>query len=778
MFRYWLRNTMPSMFQRRLVLLLCVCVLAVLAMGWRTLRLTTGESHRNAINEAEQNLVTSAYIPTIRGRIYDRTGHRILAMDEPGYDIAVDYDVIDGGWAYKQARRQAYRENREMWSGLSAEEQHRLAEECRPPFDQQVDMLWQTLANITGTPRADLDQRLNAIRKGVAHDASYLWHRWRQDESRKLGAVVPLADVALPIRAEQASHWVVADVNDAARSVIADFIAQAEQPPIHGEPDPMLAIWEHVHLEKPRRRRYPLETMTVMLDTAGLPTPLREKFHSQPTEVSVQGVGLNILGLMRDAWKEDVRQRPFLYKDDADVWQVDLGGYRDGDRVGSFGVEATLEPLLRGTRGKRTLHRDTGGEDRIEPAAGHDVQLTIDIALQARLQAILSDQIGLTTRQPWHTQSGAKKLVNPPRDGDKLQAAAVVIDVDTSEILAAATHPSMSIADLRDRPAQIYNDQLNRPFLDRAFGFALQPGSTIKPLVLVSAVAAGKYKVGDTITCNGVLDPNHPNQFRCWIYKSYLSQHGPLTGRQAIEHSCNIFFYTLGERMGAKTLVTWLGRFGLGEPTRSGVTGEVGGHLPDLADAGLPNKGFEHYDAVNMGIGQGPIAWTPIQAANAYATLARGGLYMSPTVIKDPYRAQPRKALDLHLNPQAVESALQGLHDVIHSPHGSGRQLSQLHEPIFNLPGVTILGKTGTAEGSPLRAPIDDDGDGYPDRWSKEVLRDGDHGWLVALVQPDGAKRPKYAIAVVVEYGGSGANCAGPIANQVVYALKAEGYLP
>jgi cell division protein FtsI/penicillin-binding protein 2 len=173
------------------------------------------------------------------------------------------------------------------------------------------------------------------------------------------------------------------------------------------------------------------------------------------------------------------------------------------------------------------------------------------------------------------------------------------------------------------------------------------------------------------------------------------------------------------------------------------------------------------------------VAWTPLQAAAAYADLARGGVHLPPTMIADEDRSTPRQAVDLKLNQAAVAAALAGLDGVVNGADGTGRWLTSHSDPIFTVPGVKIYGKSGTADpggrwvdlGGERGKP--DEGDLFLD--SKVV---DDHSWFVALVQPQGQSRPTHVIAVVVEYAGSGSKVAGPIVNQVLLAMKQEGYLP
>jgi cell division protein FtsI/penicillin-binding protein 2 len=134
------------------------------------------------------------------------------------------------------------------------------------------------------------------------------------------------------------------------------------------------------------------------------------------------------------------------------------------------------------------------------------------------------------------------------------------------------------------------------------------------------------------------------------------------------------------------------------------------------------------------------------------------------------------------LDTAAIGDALEGLRGSVNDPRGTGHHLTfevmgaggpeQAREPIFNARGVSVWGKTGTADAPALVADPDGEGPEAP-----RVLRDGDHSWFVVLAGPEGG-RPLYSIAVMMEYAGSGGKVSGPIANQVVHALVAEGYLP
>ncbi len=747
------------MFYRRLLLLASVAIMVTGVLAGQMARLTIvhGAERRQ---QAEAALQQTRLAATVRGRILDRYG-RVVAEDLPGYDLAVSYDVITGEWAFNQATSEARRASGAQWAELSPHARERRVNEVLPRYEQQLELFWQTLTDLTGEDRAELDERRTAIVAWVTGMANHLYADWRRQREELLDEPVSLSDVAAPIREQRMAHVIITDIDTHALAHIRTFIAEAQE-------EPNLAVWKQARAEPATRRVYPMDEVTVTVDRSTFPGPLRS---DTPRTVTVRGPMMHIVGNMRRIWREDVEERPFRRIDAAGETIVDLGGYLPGDTTGRWGVERSQERRLRGLRGKRIVQLDSRSEQVIEPQPGKDVVLTIDAELQARIAAVMQPELGLMARQPWHE----KELVGPV--GEPLCGAAVVLDIATGEVLAAVSTPSFSRAQLAENPEAIWNDYLNRPGINRVIGMPYAPGSTVKPLVLAAAITDHEIPVHGTIRCDGHLTDN-PNAFRCWIYKQYNSTHGPLMGDEAICRSCNIYFYTLGRDLGARRLVQWYQRFGLGELTYSGLTDEHRGNLPDITTGGR-SAGLAEADGIFMAIGQGPVDWTPLQAANAYATLARGGRVLPPTVLLQGDHAPQRPmAHDLRLDQRGVQLAIKGLYDAVNERHGTGNAISidGTRELNFNIPGVKVAGKSGTADAAKLREPIDDDGDGMPDRWGK-VLREGDHAWFVAIVQREDARGPEYVVAVVVEYAGSGGKVAGPIVNQILYAMRSQGYL-
>lgn len=757
------RDIVPSMFQRRVLMLLAVVIGIASVLGLKLLSLTVAQgTDRRA--QAEMALTEGYLIPTIRGQIFDRK-NRLLAQDRPTYDVAVKYRVINGQWPYERARREAFRANRERWPELDYTEKERLIEQHQARFDEQVRNLWKTLCEVGRIDPAELEERKSVVTSRVQQIASYVW---LNDRNRQLAELdedaQPWRRVAQEVEEQRASHALLTNVDDASLVRIHSLISAAG---VKGdEADPTLEVWSQVSIRSSRTRDYPLDVVELSLDRSGLPTPMRSEERSVRR---VEGVGVHVLGLMRNAWKEEMAERPFVRDTGAGPGGAgpDLGGYQPGDRVGSWGVEKAQETWLRGLRGQVLAYLDTGAEERVEPVAGRDVTLTIDINLQARIQALMDPSFGLLRMQEWHAKDPTVTPSDQPERpvlGDNLNGAAVVIDIATGQVLASVSVPALSLDKLRNDPDSVLKDRFNEPFVNRAVARVFQPGSVVKPLVLAAAITDRKFAPDESIDCNGFLEPGHPDRFRCWIYRAFNKTHGPLTGAQAVQQSCNIFFYTMGRRLGPQRLIWWYERYGLGHRLECGLGEEAAGDLPNPAlNTGPDAQGSRISEATLMGIGQGPIGWTPLQAATAYATLARGGKFITPSYVIQP--APQTQQIDLALDPRGVQEAIEGL-GLVTSDGGTAHHLSFLpgREAIFNCPGVRVMGKSGTADASPLRI------DG-------KIVREGAHAWFVGLVKKDGEARPRYAISVVVEYGGSGGNVAGPVANQIVYALRDEGYL-
>ena len=732
------------MFHRRLLLLLAVFACAMSVLGAQLVRLTVvqGNTHRR---EAEQVLSARTLVETVRGPIVDRKG-RVLAEDRPCYDIAVDYPVITGQWAYDQARKIAYRDYKSTWAKLSFDQRELLIQEYRPPFDQKLELLWSLMVEYGNIDRNELERRKQTVIRRVQTIRSDVWDRRAKRRAAEQGGPVELEQVAVKVAEEVDEHTLLPAVVD---TVAYNFRKQIDDLP-------------GLHVIRAKTREYPQRAMAVTLDRTSLPTPLKSE---EPMTLTVENVGAHLIGSMRNSWAEDEDRRPF-HRSGA---EPDLGGYLPGDRVGLGGVEAAEEDTLRGLRGELLRRRDTGQTTRTEATPGQQVQLTIDIALQARLRALMDPEFGLMRVQSWHGNSGTPL-------GTSLYGAAVVLDVDSGHVLAMVSTP-VPPARVEGEPYPDLTDDPDKPLMNKPIASVYPPGSTVKPIVYCMAAATKNIGSDQAVDCQGHLLENKPNSYRCWGWRpaqgKYL-RHGPLSPQEAIARSCNIYFYTCGRNMGARTIVEQFHNWGFGKSTGLGLPEEVNGFLPRLDQGNVEGRELSLPNAIMMGIGQGPIAVPPIQVATAHAALARGGYYLTPLLIRN--RAAQQDGHELGMSPHVIANALEGMRMSANESFGTANHLTLAtgREPLLNLPGVVLRAKTGTAQAPVRFDDLNKNGkldDGEP------IQRDGEHSWFVCHVQKPGERRASYVIVVMVEYGGSGGRVSGPVANQILHALSDEGYL-
>ncbi len=791
---------------RRLALVVLLLTLGLTVLGAQAARLTILKGDA-LLADAQKRLVRLSWSPTVRGQIVDRKG-RVLAHNRPSFDIAVDYRVISGEWVERQAAAKARRERGADWSKLSRDQRTRLIEEAKPVYRAAVDRMWNVLAEETGRSRAEVDLKRMEVREQVDAMAGFVRDRRAEQELRALAQSMGITQEELTSRLDQLDRPDLQSSEELLRHVLAEEITVEAERRIEKNADIRIAEESSPRVIVPEvsdeigfrlrrlarqtdpnddsipylpglvvvdsgEREYPLTEMDVVVDRSLLPKPLAS---DAKETIRVTGIASHILGsVRRRVYLEDAqaRQRELQISEtlsDRSMLttpggSVDRGRYFAGDMIGSRGLERNLESTLRGLRGLRIERIDQSGAIDEPRTFGQSVTLTIDVMLQARIQALLDPALGLARVQPWHNN---KERMDPDDElsplvmpvGTPLDCAAVVIDVDTGEIMAMVSTPSGALlpSDPVEREEYIAT---RRPWANRAVSMPLPPGSIAKALVLCGAHTAGVVGLDEHISCTGHFYPHEPEMLRCWIYKQFGTTHDvqfghTLGGAEAIKGSCNIYFYTLGQRLGPKGIVEFYRSIGVGEsldlPLDNTLAGWLGfGNNPDSVSES---------EAILMGIGQGPVAWTPVHAADAFATLARGGVRLKPSLIA----GDMPEPIDLGFDRSIVEEALQGLDMVVNDRDGTANHITLASGEIFEMfdtPGIKVWGKTGTATAPELR---------YKDR----LLRRGDHSWFVLLC---GRDRPKYAIAVVAEYGGSGGRVSGPIANQIVRALVQEGYL-
>jgi len=387
--------------------------------------------------------------------------------------------------------------------------------------------------------------------------------------------------------------------------------------------------------------------------------------------------------------------------------------YLPSEHVGVSGAERTCEAVLRGVRGLQQTRADDGEVNRTAPIGGESVRLTLDIELQRQVTRL---------------------LLGVPYNG-----AAVILHVPTGEILALVSKPTYDLNTYGRRFRYLADDEVNLPLLHRAVARGYAPGSTIKPVTALAGLAEKLITPATTFTCRGHADPRRP---RCWSKVG----HGPMALSEAIMNSCNSYFCRTAERLGVDRLTYWFRQFGMGAEPGTGLPGESGGIVPTrrwLYER--HHRVFYPGDVRCMAIGQGPILATPLQVANATATIARDGVWLSPVLIFNLADRQQRRELDLPAGAAAL--VRDGMYRVVNDP------ASQTAYKYATRSGPVLCGKTGTAQTN------------RPGR---------NMAWFTGFSP---RRDPQIALAIVLEHaGGGGPNCV-PLADKAVALCKDLGYL-
>ena len=425
----------------------------------------------------------------------------------------------------------------------------------------------------------------------------------------------------------------------------------------------------------------------------------------------------HILGTIGPIWQEEWSSS----EDTGYVGYADKG-YSMNDLVGKDGVEKAFESYLRGMDGRRLIATDetgkiTGELYTREPQPGGTVALTLDIDLQADVEAALAETI-----------SG---MID--KDSNERGGAAAVVSVGTGEVLALASYPTYDLSTFNEDYDELVNDQ-RLPMFNRATQGIYAPGSTFKMVTAVAALESGIITPSSIIQDRGIYTYYKDPQPMCWIYSQTGSTHGRINVSQAITDSCNYFFYEVGRLTGIRTLDSYASQFGLGQSTGIEI-GDSSGVLASPEWAESHDQEWTDGQTITAAIGQSYNLFTPLQLANYVATLVGGGDHYQAHLLKNVKAYDNSRLLymygDKPMNTVEIsDSTLSAVTRGMHELTVSGSVAYAFENCV-----VSAGAKTGSAQ----------------------VGTDIANGVFVAYAPYE---KPEIAVAIVIEKGGSGAALA------------------
>ncbi|MBI2723612.1 MAG: penicillin-binding protein 2 [Chloroflexi bacterium] len=417
-------------------------------------------------------------------------------------------------------------------------------------------------------------------------------------------------------------------------------------------------------------------------------------------------------------------------------------GYIASDRIGKAGVEAAYESYLRGTPGRKEIEKDASGRQiqtlAQEPATpGNDLVLSIDLDLQKK----------------------ATQLVAEAAKGG--QAAAIVMDVNTGEILSLVSLPmydnNVLSGKIDEARLEQYLADPKKPLVNHALSEQYAPGSIFKQITGAAALQEGVAVPSTTITSNGYINiPNEYDPSIVYTFKDWRTL-GTLDFYGGVAMSSDVYFYYLSggynaygqnfKGLGIDRLVRYADAFGIGRPTGIDIAGEATGNLPTPAwKQATFGDDWRLGDTYNMGIGQGFVAATPIQMVRVVAAVANGGMLLTPRVVREVrdssghviVKSEPKVESRIPVSPENFAI----LRDAM------GQAVSWGSANAAKLPDLAIAGKTGTAE--------------YGPRFADGTY--ATHAWFSGFAP---ANNPQVAVTVFLE-NGVGAVDAAPLASKIL----------
>ncbi len=433
----------------------------------------------------------------------------------------------------------------------------------------------------------------------------------------------------------------------------------------------------------------------------------------------------HVIGYVSSVSENDVKDDPLL----------EMPGFK----IGKAGIEKLYEKRLRGRGGNLKLEVNALGRvmkeiERVDGVPGERIDLSIDARLQTKAYDLFGEESG----------------------------AAILLDVNSGEILAfvsvPAYDPNLLTQGLSSKDWNALNQNERKPLMNKALAGQYSPGSTFKMVVALAALESGVINSQSRSFCAGrMFLGNHA--FHCWKKEG----HGYIDVVQALQHSCDIFFYETAQKLGINKIAEMARRFGMGQKINIGLENEKEGLIPDTEWKWRRfGESWQLGESLISGIGQGYILTTPIQLATMTARIANGGYEVTPTFAKISADNKP-ELKKMPISPAYISLVKQGMYDVVNTPGGTALGSR------FDFHGLKMAGKTGTTQVRRISMKERQTG----------IIKQEDLPWkyrnhalFVGYAPHD---NPRYAVVVLVEHGRGGSTVAAPIGGKLLLeALKLD----
>ena len=683
------------MHNRRLKIFAFLCVLfaAVCVVRLGCIQFNPGAVWQSQLEKIHTGM--SKVLPALRGRILDRNG-KVLAADEAKFTLCIDYK-------YARLADERFWRVQLLRSVRGSEASENIAEKLLAEYTDDFNNLNEIIFKCAEFENKTFEQTKAQINEQINEP---IWQlRYYLAWKRKCP--------------EQEFQAAVPDEND--RLLLASYVDVAE-------------MHQSQELFKFENDDEVLAAQLKFIDTPGVEIQSGAERYYPYKNSAAQLIG----------WV-----RPAGAGDNENFVENEIQRYMHGEVTGLCGIEYVCEPFLRGKRGRIIYNIDNEIVSKTETTFGGDVKLTIDIDLQQKIENILKNR----NRNPQFGQP----------------AAVVVIDVNSTDILAYVSLPDFDLNKARQDYSKLLAEA-NSPIIDRVINKHYPPGSSAKPVILAAALAEKKITPDEIISCPSTPAPD--GWPRCWIEKTCGYGHdqpwaydGGNKARNALRGSCNVYFSRLAVRIPPSDLQRWLYDFGFGRTALLITDGKILASFEDRPVRGFgqtagiissstlstqdvvleQRPAIEPAERIFFGIGQGNFRATPLQVANTFAMLARGGIFKRSKIIASQ---QTDCGFETSLNKQLLAPIFEGMHAVVNEEGGTA--YAQFSGSGFENKGIKVFGKTGSTQ-KPYNA------------------------WFAGFAEDRTGRT--IAFAVLIENGAHGGADAGPIARDIISFCVETGYL-